>query len=204
MKIFNMDNKIYQTITKTVDLIYLSLLMLLFSIPLVTMGAAFSAGYYTYHKVYYCDDERGITHLFFRSLRGNLRGTIVVSVVSLALCVILYINYQAAAKGLLGYSFLKYVFLLLLVLLITFAIGYFSLTARFENNVRALLISTLSFELLNLPITLLLILIIVAVYFLITIIPITFLLAPAILVMFSHGFCETVFRFYEKPQQEIS
>ncbi len=202
MKIFSMDNKLHQSALKLVKLFYLSFLMIIMSVPLVTLGTAFSAGYYTYHKIYYCDDERSLARLYFASFKENFRETVGVSATILVLMGILYINFQAAAKGLLFFSGLKFVFLLLLILLAVFGLYYFSLAARFTNDVKSRLIATLSTALLNLPITLFLFVLVVAGYFCVTIIPITFLIAPAVLVMLDHGFCEKVFRFYESAQQE--
>lgn len=202
MKIFSIDNKLHQTALKLVQFLFISFLIIVTSLPLVTFGTALSSGYYTYHKVFYCDDERNVSRLYFASFRDNLRGTLGVSTVLLALTIVLYINFQAAEKGLLFFSGFKYVFLLLIVLLATFGLYYFSLAARFENDVKSLLISTLSSALLNLPITVLLLLVVVAAYLAVTIIPITFLIMPACVIMLAHGFCEKVFRFYENPQEE--
>ena len=196
-KIFRLDNPIYQNITKFVDFLYLSVLLLIFSSLIVTIGPAFSAGYYTYNKIFYTEEDR-VFHTFWHSFKENLSDTLGVSIVTVLVLAILYLNYQFCEKGLLFFPNFKFFFLILGILLATYFLYYLCLAARFENTVKERLIVTLSSAVLNLPTTLILMVILIIAYFLATIVPITFLLLPGLLVATSHRFCEMVFKFYAR------
>ena len=48
---FSYDNKVFDVINKIVDWLFVSLLWLLFSLPVVTVGASTTALFETVHKV---------------------------------------------------------------------------------------------------------------------------------------------------------
>ena len=196
MKVFNMDHAIYQNILKSVQFFYLSILVIIFSLPVFTIGTSFSAGYYVYHKFFLMKDGNSVFLLFWKSFKENLKGTLFVSNISIVLMIVLYMNYQAAEKGLFYFVEIKYIFMLLIVLLATYLLLYLCLAARFENSVPKLLISTLSSALLYLSNTLILLILLVISYFLITIIPITFLIVPGSLIALSYATCERIFKLY--------
>ncbi|MCI1688348.1 YesL family protein [Schleiferilactobacillus harbinensis] len=196
MKVFNLNNPVYQTVVKLVDLFYLSVLMLLFATPVLTMGAAFSAGYYTYQKLFSDNEEGGVTHTFWLSFKDNFLGSLPVTIGALVLISVLYVNIQAVDKGLLTIHFMKYVFMGLLILLATYWLLYLCLNARFASTIRQRLITTLSMSLMYLPLTIVLAILVVVAYFVVTIVPITIVLLPAGLVFVANMFCEPVFRRY--------
>ena len=72
---FNADNIIFRGISKWMDYIYVSLLWFVFSIPLITMGAASSALYHTsgqclrYDRGYYS----GLSGTASETASGSLR-----------------------------------------------------------------------------------------------------------------------------------
>ena len=67
-QLFNYDNPIMQFISKIFDLIILNLFFLLFSIPIVTMGASLSALYYVCLKLLR-GEEPYIWQNFFKAFR---------------------------------------------------------------------------------------------------------------------------------------
>ncbi len=76
-QLFNYDNPIMQFISKIFDLIILNLFFLLFSIPIVTMGASLSALYYVCLKILR-GDEPYIWQNFFKAFRQNFKQATLV------------------------------------------------------------------------------------------------------------------------------
>ena len=86
-KFFNYDSPIMTTINKVVDCFFLSLMWLVFSIPLVTIGASTTALYYTVNKVIR-HDRSSIWKEFWGSFKQNFNQS---TIVWLILCVLYYI-----------------------------------------------------------------------------------------------------------------
>ena len=70
MRLFSVDSKFFAVMTKAWDFMFLSVLWLVFSLPVVTCGAATTALYYSMHKV--LNDMGGsCIKEFWRSFRAN-------------------------------------------------------------------------------------------------------------------------------------
>lgn len=81
--IFDPENGFFRTLSRMVDVVGLSLLWVVLSLPLVTFGPACAA---LYHTVTHCVVRQGdSTYLtFFRSFRANLRVGIPAGLLVLA------------------------------------------------------------------------------------------------------------------------
>ena len=66
------------------DMMWLNVLTLICSIPLITAGPAFAAMHYVLLKIYR-DEETGITKLFFKSFAQNFKQGAVIQLVFLVL-----------------------------------------------------------------------------------------------------------------------
>lgn len=196
-KVFNLQNPFYQNVVKIVDFFYLNILILLASSFIITAGTAFSAGYYTYNKMFFSDETK-VFETFWYSFKDNFKDTFVVFTLSMGMFILLYINYQASEQGIIFFNGFKYVFLFLGFLLATYLLHYLCLAARFENTIKERLLTTLSSFFLNLHLTILLFITILVCYFMVMIIPITFLISSGLLIAVSHHFFEDVFQKYLK------
>lgn len=77
MKLFNPDSPFMTVLTRIADFIIINLLTLLLSIPIVTAGAALTAGYYVMLKIRR-DEDSGIAKMFFKSFKENFRQSTVI------------------------------------------------------------------------------------------------------------------------------
>lgn len=89
---FNPDNFIFRWSTRIFDVIVLSLLWVVFSVPIVTLGPATAALYYSAVKCVRFKEE-GTYKNYFDSFRENLRTGIGYTVVFLVLAVGMYLIY---------------------------------------------------------------------------------------------------------------
>ena len=77
MKFFNMDSPLMRFMTKVADLMILNFLFIVTSLPVVTMGAAWTALYYVTMKMVK-DEEGAIVKAYFHSFRQNFRQATVL------------------------------------------------------------------------------------------------------------------------------
>ena len=72
MKIFNPDSPFMVVLSRIADLILINIFTLILCIPIVTGGAAITAGYYTLLKIRR-DEDSGTTKLYFGSFKENFK-----------------------------------------------------------------------------------------------------------------------------------
>jgi uncharacterized membrane protein YesL len=135
-KFFSYDSPLIQGINKIVDSIVLSLLWIVFSLPIITFGASTTALYYTVNKV--LRHER--SHLFrefWSSFKSNFKqSTIVWFVLALFYYLLItncFIMYQS------GNMVLLVLYIIFLALLIMWTSHLFPHIARFENKTSIIL-----------------------------------------------------------------
>lgn len=134
---FTPESKPYKFMERLTDVVKLNLLWLLFSLPIVTVGASTIAAYTVTLKM--VDDTEGrIAHEFVQAFKSNLRQGIAMSFISVICLWAAYLDLQIANVSENGVIFLiigvigAYVF--------TFSLLYaFPLLARYENSVPATL-----------------------------------------------------------------
>ena len=138
-----MDNPVFRTIGKMVDLVWINILTLICALPVFTAGASFSAMYYLLLRM--AEDKKGpLTGDFFRAFRENFKNATKVWLVALALLIVYAYNlYLIDAGALDGLGLFKKITLAVIVLilfaLITMLVYTFALFARYDNGVKATL-----------------------------------------------------------------
>lgn len=125
-KFFNPDSPLMRFLTKLADLMILNLLFLLSCIPVVTIGAAWTALYYVTLKMVR-DEEDSIVRGFFRAFRRNWKQATILWLMVLGLGAVMVLDIRflnamgdsataAAMKtaveilGVLGLMVLQYLF----------------------------------------------------------------------------------------------
>lgn len=95
---FNTDNRLMKALSKLFDIGYLSIVFILFCIPVVTIGAALTALYYTTVKV--IRRERGyVFQEFWRSFRLNFFSATKMWLIELVIIVVMLFNITTVMEG---------------------------------------------------------------------------------------------------------
>lgn len=136
--LFGNDNFLTRALTKLADLFCLSLLWLLCSVPIVTIGAANSALYFSVNKAIRLDGG-GIWSTFWSSFLGNLKKAtiawIVAVVVMVALIANCYCAYWMYSEG--SNTALIMVIPIVLLVMAMFTLCFlFPYISRFEDPVK--------------------------------------------------------------------
>ena len=128
------NSRLHIGLTTVIDLVVVSLLWLLFSLPLVTLGAASTAAYYTVVK--YIRRQRGrLWPCFWGAFRGNFRQSTLAWLLCLAYLLLGLLNMRLfAGLGSEGAPLLSAVGQLLLLPLAITVPWLFPYISRFENS----------------------------------------------------------------------
>ena len=131
--LFRIDGPVYKFGSVLADIFMVSLLWIIFSIPLITIGTSTTAAYYVFTKRVEGKDSY-IIKGFVKSYRENLRQTIIAFLILVAGGSVVWLNFQLLDEVGLG-SFILFVQLALTVVAVqlTFITMFiFPILARFE------------------------------------------------------------------------
>lgn len=122
LSIFNVENKLWVFLRRMTDVFLLSMLQVLFSLPIVTAGAAMSGFHYGAMKIIH-DTESGVWRDFIKGFKSSFKVStlcwILQLVVSAVALLNIYICFAMMKK--IGYVFMGFnIFVLLFVLMVSF------------------------------------------------------------------------------------
>ena len=201
-RIFSYDNKFFQFMNRLVDCVCLSLLFVLFSLPVVTLGASATALYYTVNKVII--GGRGyVFRSFLESFRSNFKQSTVLWLVCILIGALLVLDAVITRQMMTANSpagMLYYVFLLLILFLVLWACYLFAYTARFANTTKEILKNCAFIMIAHLPKTLVIAVILGVMAFLAWYFVPLFFVLPSFATMFVHPVFESIVRKYMQPE----
>lgn len=195
---FNYDGFVVQIMNRIADSICLSILWLVSSLPVITIGASTTALYYSMNKCVR-RSEGSLWRTYWHGFRANFRQATCMWLILLPLFGILvascYCAWLMGASGMLPNA-IFYILLVALALFFAWGSFLFPYLARFQNSIRMVFKNCLGIALLNFPKALL-----HPVYFLISclsivVFPLMILCAPGIYMVLSCYTLEPVFKKY--------
>lgn len=156
-KFLDMDSPVMRILNRVADLLILNFLMIICCIPVITVGAAYTAMHYVLLKMVR-DEEGYLVRGFFKSFAANFKQATVIWLIML-LIIGVYIG-----DGLIfQYSSIQFPKPLMIavvaiaILLLMTALYVFPLQARFENTVKNTLKNAMILAFANLPKTILMV-----------------------------------------------
>ncbi len=143
---FNYDNPIWRFIGRLGDMVVLNLLWLVFSLPVVTLGASTTALYYCTLK-YVRNEDYGDFRMFFRSFRQNLKQATLIWVLMLLAAAVLGFDFYFFRNVMTGADtmrfFLRAVIGTLAVVWIFIFLYVWPLLSRFDNTTKRTVLNAL-------------------------------------------------------------
>lgn len=138
---FSADNKFFVAMSKIFDVLVLSLMWLVFCIPIITIGPASTAFYYTMVKV--IRRERSyLLKEFFRSFKLNFAQGVVVTLIYALFAVVMVFDfnyaYQLTEQGSKFGSVMYGVFMMLGIFILFTLVYIFPLLSRFTVTIKHL------------------------------------------------------------------
>ncbi len=200
---FNTDNKLWSAVNSAVDAILLNIMWLISCVPVITIGAATTAYYYTTHKVIR-NQRSGIWTEYWSSFKGNFKQATKTWLIFLVIFAMLYLDINICAQYLKAgekIGTLIYLFYGLLAIALIWFVFVFAYMARFENAMKATLKNAAIIAVSN-PVSAVLVLVITAaaLYAGWLLIPFVWFI-PAIAMVFLNLVLEKVFRKYMTEEE---
>lgn len=197
--LFNLDNGFFSFMGKAWDMILLSLLWVVLCLPIVTIGPATTALYYTVVKV--IRRERGyVFREFFHSFKDNFKLGLITTVIYLLLAFVLYVDYSYANSLKETNANQAYLFLAgfnAISLIAIAVLAYiFPVLSRFSLNIKGLFKTTFLMAMKHLLTTIALIIIIGASGLVLSIVIPAILFMPSLCCLLCSFLIERVFKKY--------
>ena len=158
------NSRLYALGDKLGDVFLLSFFWLIFSIPVVTMGASTSALYYAINKRHADQSETPLAD-FWRSFKQNFFQGIALTVILLLYLAVTVFNIYFSLNGWNGVTLPSWYWLVAILLVLPFfftAMYVFPYLARFKNSVRNILFHSFTFSTMYLGHTILMWLLVIA------------------------------------------
>ena len=134
-RFFDYDNLLFRFLSKVADLIVLNVLFLLFSIPLVTIGASLTAAHFAALKLY--REEGHVFGNFWKSFRENFRQSTIIWLLYVIYVAITYSSWITLASAESETrTIMQGTLLAGFVLSISFALWAFPLQSKFVNPIK--------------------------------------------------------------------
>lgn len=160
-RIFDLESPVMRFLSLVGDLMILNLLMFLCCIPVITMGAAFTGMHYVLLKIVR-GEEGYLVKGFFKSFKQNFRQATI-----LWLLILLFLAVYIGDFLIFGYSGTEFpkaliaVILAVAVIFLMVSVYIFPMLARFENSIKNTVRNALFMAILNLPKTILMVLLLI-------------------------------------------
>lgn len=158
--LFDPDSGLLLFFGRIVDFLWLSIMMVIGCIPIVTIGASVSAGLYCCRKMYLHEDSH-LTKMFWDSYKANMKKGIPLLLIMLdiflilgGLIMIVFLDERIIGRSLNVPLVVPAVLLLILFVCLLALMHVFPLNAYFENTVTNTLKNSFLLAASNLPTTL--------------------------------------------------
>ena len=154
-RIFDMESPIMRTLSRVADLMILNLLMVACCIPVITIGASYTAMHYVVLKMIRGEDGY-LVRGFFKSFKANFKQATLIWLMMLVVIVV-YIG-DAVIFSFSGINFPKPLVIAVAavgVIIFLISMYIFPLLARFENSIRNTIKNAALMAVGNLPKTIL-------------------------------------------------
>jgi uncharacterized membrane protein YesL len=179
-KFFSLDSPVMVFLNKMADLMILNIIVIIACLPLITIGPALTAMNYILLKMVR-KEEGYLIRPFLKSFKENFKQATISWMFMVLLIIIFYADFVILNNINWDYAnYLRIALIAIGVIAILMGIYVFPLIARFENTIRGTFKNALFMSLLNLPKTLLMVIIyfspVVLLYFITGLLPVIFLL----------------------------
>lgn len=195
---FNYDNKFTQVVNKIVNICFISVLWLIWCVPIVTAGASTTAMYYTVNKVLR-HNRSYVFKEFWGAFKSNFKQATIIWLILLVIGIIMGTDaaimkafYEAGSE--LGKFYV--VFYVMLAFEIVYGTYIFANIARFENTTKEIFKNAGLMAVAHLPWSFLILVLLLLTLLLDLILPFLILVLPAIYMWMCNLILERIFRKY--------
>ena len=161
MSFFSLDSKFSQIMGRVFDLMMLNIIFLIMCIPIVTIGANFTAMYYVTLKMIK-NEETYIFRTYWKSFRENFKQATAIWLILLAVLIVLILDLLLVMRMPGTITYLRFVFLVLIFFEAMVLSYVFPVLSRFDNTVKNTIKNSILMAIRHLPYTILMAVITIA------------------------------------------
>ena len=157
---FKLDSPFMNFMSKMSDLLILNLMIMFCSIPIFTMGAAITAGYYVLYKQVKKEDGY-VFRGFLKAFKENFKQSTIMWLIVLLIFVIFFVDYRIlfySDMEFAGWNWLKILIFAAITVSCMGLVYIFPLQARFSNTIKNTIKNAFLMSISHFPITVLVIL----------------------------------------------
>lgn len=202
--IFRYEGILNQTLCKIGKCMFLAALWLITALPVFTIGAANTALAYSVKKVR--EDQYGVWKPYWKSFRQNFRQATVtwgiIAIIHAVLILSCYCAYSMYSNKIIGFAFPLVTGILTMIIVMCSSYVFPSI-AYFTNSTKMILKNCIMIAMLNFYWTLLLVLLSVATILGSILIPMGFLVVPALTMLGKSWILDKVFKKYMPREETI-
>ncbi len=152
---FKLDGPIHRFLSRVLDLIILNVIFTICCIPVVTIGASFSAMYDVMFKIKE-EKDSNVFKQFFVAFKNNFVQSLFGTLILLAVAALLYMDYNIVfVEKLYGSAVMQALFFIILFIVSGFFSWLFPMICRFNNKFGQHLKNAFMLSLAHLPTTIL-------------------------------------------------
>ncbi len=204
---FKLDSPLMTILNKVADILILNIIFIIACVPIVTIGAAFSAAYYIGFKMVK-DEESYIVRGFFKAFKDNFKQATIIWLILMVVLGVLFADFRIMAYSGIEFAAWMKVAMGAVTLFVVIGISFvFGLQARYTNTIKNTLRNSFLMALSHLPTAVLLIGVyavpVLLAYFLPRLMPIYALLAVGGILYFQSFLLLRVFHKYEASLKKI-
>ena len=204
MNFFNPESKVMIFLGRITDYLILTLLWVICSIPIFTIGASTTAMFYTSFKI--LDDEDSyVTRCFFKSFKENFKQSTLLWLAAVATLLLFWLEFQfynALDKGTIRFIG-QVVFGFLFVLFTIIMLYLFPYVSRFHCTFKQSIKVSLLLGIRHLPTTIFLAIVDAAIVFACLYYLILFMFMPGFLCLANSFLLRRVFKKYMPEKEEL-
>ena len=158
MSFFSLDSKFSQIMGRVFDLMMLNIIFLIVCIPIVTIGANFTAMYYVTLKMIK-NEETYIFRTYWKSFRENFKQATAIWLILLAVLIVLILDLLLVMRMPGTITYLRFVFLVLIFFEAMVLSYVFPVLSRFDNTVKNTIKNSILMAIRHLPWTIMILLV---------------------------------------------
>ena len=160
MKFLSLDSPLMKFLNRMTDVLWLNILTIVCSIPIVTAGASFTALHYVCLKMVR-DEEGYVTKDFFKSFKKNFKQATIIWVIVLLLTLLIYVDYKCL-QYVENPTFMFAAITAAAIFMLCTLLYIFPVLSHFENTVKGTIKNSFFMSILALPRTILMVLLLVS------------------------------------------
>ncbi len=160
MKFLSLDSPLMKFLNRMTDVLWLNILTIVCSLPIVTIGASFTALHYVCLKMVR-DEEGYITKDFFKSFKKNFKQATIIWVIVLLLTLLIYADYKCL-QYVENPTFMFAAITAAAIFMLCTVLYVFPVLSHFENTVKGTIKNSFFMSILALPRTILMVLLLVS------------------------------------------